>query len=100
MIPFKVDQYNKMKTDNLELFGTEENIETDTISEPINEEEKESVGEESEEEEEEAEEGAGDDYNLNSGLGVYNPDEESDNNPQAAQYKFDEEDEDVFSDVF
>ncbi len=33
-------------------------------------------------------------------IGVYNPNEEDDSGPQAAQYKFDEEDEDIFSDVF
>ena len=33
-------------------------------------------------------------------IGVYNPNSEEDNNPQAREYKFDDEDEDIYSDVF
>jgi len=33
-------------------------------------------------------------------IGVYNPDEESDNTPQKMKYRFDDGDEDVYSDVF
>ncbi len=33
-------------------------------------------------------------------IGIYNPDEEPDNTPQKMKYRFDEDDEDVYSDVF
>jgi len=33
-------------------------------------------------------------------MGVYNPNEESDNTPQKMEYRFDEDDEDIYSDVF
>jgi len=85
----------------------EESIKTETTTKPINEQEKEESEEVEESDNEKVEETkeeeveepvAGSDMED---VGVYNPNSEEDNNsPQAAQYKFDEEDEDVFSDVF
>ena len=87
---------NNESEDNIKTEAQEqtlENIENDVRA--IENEKK-----EVEKEEEKIEESVGDDFNTGD-IGVYNPEEEEqDNSPEAMKYKFDEEDEDVFSDVF
>ena len=96
-----IDQTGRIdeKTDEIKQEIEEEKL--DDLEEKHEVEESitsEPVEEESEEEEEPTEsQDLGSDMED---IGVYNPSSEENNNPQAAQYKFDEEDEDVFSDVF